>query len=282
MAGHKTKIIVNADDYAISPEISRSILDLVEKKRISATSAMSVSPHWKNWGGAVFDYADDVDVGLHFSLTEFDPLSNPGSIHGASASRTFGHVMMRSMLGLIRPQDVRSEFLRQWDAFVQINGRAPSHVDGHQHVHQLPGVRQPLVSAIMEVGGKYPPYIRTCHEDLTTILRRGVCTTRAALFSVSGMQLERLAQRSRIPVNSGFSGIYNFRPGQNYLELMKRFLDRSLTNTILMCHPGQSDSTYLNDPIASARNSEYEYFVSPAYLEILNKKNIRLGRFSQH
>ncbi len=277
----KIKVILNADDYALSPAISRSILDLIEGQRLSATSVMTASPFWRDWGRAISGYAGVVDVGLHFSLTEFEPLSGYKTIGGSTASRSFGGVVLRAGLGMISRQEIRSELFRQWDAFVDSVGRPPSHIDGHQHIHQLPGIREPLISAIKEIGGNVPPYIRTCSEDIATILLRRVCRARAILLSAAGRKLGSLATDNGLAINTGFSGIYNFGSEYDYCSLMSNFLTRPKLNTILLCHPGHPDAQYALDPIANARMSEYGFLSSARFLEMLDEKMVRLGRFAE-
>jgi chitin disaccharide deacetylase len=277
----KVKVILNADDYALSPAISRCILDLIEGQRLSATSVMTASPYWADWGKAIAAYAGAIDVGLHFSLTELAPLSGHNSIAGGAESRSFGNVAIRAGLNLISAHDIRSELFCQWDAFVRIVGRPPSHVDGHQHIHQLPGVCGPLISAIKEISENELPYIRTCSEDFAAIVKRRVCSTRAAILSAVGGRLRTLATDNGLAINNGFTGIYNFSLERDYRQLMPKFLVQAKSNTILLCHPGLPDTQYRQDPIANARMAEYRFFSSPEFLDLLGEEDIRLGRFSE-
>jgi len=41
------KLILCADDYAQSAGIDEAIIQLIEKKRLSAASCMTLSPRWK-------------------------------------------------------------------------------------------------------------------------------------------------------------------------------------------------------------------------------------------
>jgi chitin disaccharide deacetylase len=273
--GSTTQIIINADDYGISPGTSRSILNLLETEKIHATSVMTASPHWKNWGTAISDHFDTADIGLHFTLTEFTTLAE----NRVFGNGNFASLLARSYSGRISHNDVTSEFFRQWDNFVRVVGRPPSHIDSHQHIHQLPGVLGPLLSAIKEVGGSSPPYVRTCNEKADTIWKRGVSSSRAGLFALAGHRLEKLARKNGLRVNNGFSGIYDFETTRDYGKLMSCFLKLVSANTILLCHPGQDDADYPHDPIASARKAEYKFFLSPQFSQMLNEHKVRSGRF---
>ncbi len=64
--------------------------------------------------------------------------------------------------GGIRPDDLKAEIAAQAKRFVQLTGHAPEYIDGHQHVHVLPGIPSILVSAVLEActGQLPPPLVR--------------------------------------------------------------------------------------------------------------------------
>src|SRR5690606_28678950 len=66
----RTKLVVCADDYALTPGVSRAIRELIAARRISATSVMTVCPYWTEEGPALAAVADEADVGLHLTLTD--------------------------------------------------------------------------------------------------------------------------------------------------------------------------------------------------------------------
>jgi len=64
-----SSVIICADDFAISPEVSEGIALLAEQSCISATSVMSLSPHWPAVSTFLPKVKNKIDVGLHFDLT---------------------------------------------------------------------------------------------------------------------------------------------------------------------------------------------------------------------
>ena len=62
--------------------------------------------------------------------------------------------------GRIDTLRLRAEIEAQLDRFEDGVGHGPAHVDGHQHVHQLPGVREVLLSVL---AGRYDvlPWVRS-------------------------------------------------------------------------------------------------------------------------
>src|SRR5690606_1155075 len=95
-----------------------------------------------------------LDVGVHVNLTEnlghaaqAPVMSLPTLIARAYAERVDGAWLERHLA-------------RQFDAFEDIMGRAPDYVDGHQHVHQLPGVLPRLLTLVQHRYGARTPWLR--------------------------------------------------------------------------------------------------------------------------
>jgi chitin disaccharide deacetylase len=77
------KITLCADDYGQNQSISQAIIALFEKNRLSATSCLTSSLFWPEHAKWLQPFANQVDIGLHFNLTEGKPLSHDMlSAHG--------------------------------------------------------------------------------------------------------------------------------------------------------------------------------------------------------
>src|SRR5690606_36013742 len=88
-------------------------------------------------------------LGLHFNLTEGHA--------GAVPAQGLGQVLRAAYLRRLPAAQLRSAWRAQLDAFEQALGTPPDFIDGHQHVHQLPGVRQALLA---ELHARYAPHER--------------------------------------------------------------------------------------------------------------------------
>ena len=143
------RLILCADDYAQSHAISAGILQLISARRLSATSVFSQSPLWPVLARELAHA--DVDVGLHFNLTE--PF--------VAGSRGLNYWLINSQLRALQRQQLKQRILEQIDAFSHALGRLPDYIDGHQHVHALPVVRLALTDAIAARWTDTPrPYVR--------------------------------------------------------------------------------------------------------------------------
>ena len=74
------RLIVNADDYAFTPGISRGIRELLSTRRISATSVMAASQYWPQEAAALKAVAGDADIGLHLTLTGVEAVGRIGVV----------------------------------------------------------------------------------------------------------------------------------------------------------------------------------------------------------
>ena len=85
---------------------------------------------------------------------------------------------------------MRDELRRQWDAFIESRGRPPDFLDGHQHIHLLPGVRQ-VVLRLAECALAERPYLRLCWDPPRQVLLRGIAVGKALFLSLLSVSLRR-------------------------------------------------------------------------------------------
>lgn len=167
----KRKLIINADDFGLSPSVNRAILDCFRMGNVTSATLMANMPGTED-AAALAKENPGLSVGLHFSLTEGRPLSScptlvarDGSFHDRTG------LFLRSFFRRIDPDDVRREFTAQMEK-VRALGIVITHVDSHQHVHMDPGILgciSPLVAAKnVPLRLVYPPV------DLSLLLTRPI------------------------------------------------------------------------------------------------------------
>jgi predicted glycoside hydrolase/deacetylase ChbG (UPF0249 family) len=221
-------------------------------------------------------FAEAADIGLHFTLTELPTLGVPA---WNKARRPFTYVEVQAMAwtGRINIDVVLDELRLQWQRFCDVLGRAPSHLDSHQHVHQLPGVRRAVLAFLDSLPASERPYVRTSVERRRTILERNVNPVRALVFARAAARLARDLHERGVATNDGFSGVYNFAAA-DYRRLFRRFLKGVRERTIVICHPAVSEAP--GDPIAAARMREYAYFAGEQMPADLVDAGVRINRFA--
>ena len=237
-------LCVCVDDFGLHEGVNEAVAVLAGEGRITAVSCMTQGPAWASgarlWQGAL---REQVDLGLHLNLTE--PFA-ASSIHAP-----LPRLIAQMYLGQCNPQRLRHEISSQIDAFELAIGGPPDFVDGHQHVHQLPHVRQALIT---ELQARYPhhrPWLRNTRGPRPGSLKQRL------IAALGSRALSRLAQAHGYPQNAHLLGVYDFQGcATRYASLLNRWLDLASSSDVLMCHPATQASE--TDPIAEARMGEFQ------------------------
>jgi len=251
-------IILCADDFGQNHEINEGILALVKKERLSGVSCMTTGPLWQEGGEALKHYlasspSKNIGVGLHFNLTFGTLFSRP--------SASLPSWILRTHLRHIPKEEIKRECITQLQAFQNIMGHPPHFIDGHEHIHQLPGIGEILFSLYEEKQIPNTTYVRHCFTE-----KGPFALKRWILNGVGARQFHEKVQQRKIPHNTSFAGIYDFSPSRNYQQLFQRFCEDSASSGLIMCHPAllSQDET---DPIRNARYNEYLYLDSDSFLK---------------
>ena len=268
-------LILNADDFAFNAAVSRGIVTLAQQGRLTATSAMTLSPRWAADAPALAEVRNHIDVGLHLDWT------SPFAIQ-AGHGRGLKRAMLTAVLGGYSQNKARDVIERQLDAFEQIWQAPPSHIDGHQHVHQFKGIRDALVEVMARRYGSMSsleqPYLRISKGAF------GWLNVKAnVIAALNSNAIKNIAVEAGITPARGLFGIYNFKGSEaDFGKRMAQWLTSAHERTIIMCHPAQGGleawDTVLgaNDSIASARQREFNYLSSDAFAQALLQANVSL------
>jgi len=238
------RIALCADDFGSGPAVDAAILALARAGRLGGVSCQVDAPGFAADAAALAALSDAVDLGLHLDLA-------PG--RGGLLP-----LLVRTHARALSRRAVGARIARQLDRFEAAFGRAPDFVDGHQHVHALPVVRDALLDAL---AARYPapgPLVRN------TVAARGRGAKTAALALLGGTGLRRALRARGVPHNPDFAGVYSFGRG-SYRTLFRGWLADAADGTLLMCHPGLAPGDP-GDPIAAARAAEYAYLSSADFL----------------
>lgn len=255
-----------ADDYAMGPAIDRGMLALAQQQRVGALSCLSSSPRWPAAAGALRDLPSSTALGLHFNLTEGEP-SSVALRRRWPRFPSLGRLLAMAAAGQLPQAEISEEWQTQLDRFIAARGRAPQFIDGHQHVHALPGVRDALLRTARSLG---LPMRDTGH-----ILGPGHALKRFVIESCGGRALRRAMIRQGIAHASALLGVYDFDPAADYRALMRGWLARLPDAALLFCHPaiGGPDE---GDSIGVARHREAAYLGGSAFADDLEEFGVIL------
>ena len=265
-------LVLCADDYALHAGVSEAVLDLARAGRLSATSAMVLSPRWADDAPALRELRGRIDVGLHLDWTsDFARAAGHGTSLTTQMRRALWHAVWPATA--VQRAAVRGVIERQLDAFERHWQAAPDHVDGHQHVQQFPVIREALVDTLIR---RYPaahrPWLRVSQVP------SGAWDIKAKIINAMGAQaLLSLAQAQGLAHSQHLTGVYDFSGDVSaYRHRLQQWLTHLPTGAVLMCHPGTDSDP--GAPYAQARPQEQQVLREAALQDRLSRQQIRIVR----
>lgn len=265
-----TPLIISADDYAQSAAIDRGILSLVEQSRISAFSCLVLSPRWPDAASRITPaLRSQADVGLHLDFTQYEQ----------AARSPLSWLIAKSLARALPRKAIRAAIITQLNHFEDALGNAPDYIDGHQHVHQLPQIRDELVDVMVQRYRHRLPWLRIARPPASDGFKGWV------IGSLGSSALSRLARRHGIRHNRHLFGVYDFQGSASaYGERLAGWLAAAAVQKstgVLMCHPAEeADSAVdsLQDPIYRARLNEHRILSNDALPGLMEKYRLCAAR----
>ncbi|QCT88982.1 chitin disaccharide deacetylase [Escherichia sp. E4742] len=245
-------LIVNADDFGLSPAINYGIIDAHRCGVVTSTTAMMTADAIEH---AVKVSADlpSLAVGLHFVLSYGNPLTVMSSLQRDGKLGKWIWDVARD--GLLAQQEVENELEAQYQRFVALFCRKPTHIDSHHHVHFIPQV-WPIVSRFAQQKGlpvRFDPEAAAPHD----IGRENIISTEgftAHFYADNVLQAE-------------------------FLRMLDESAERGEKAFELMCHPGFVDSIVQQSAYCFERLTEHEVLTSEALRWEIAERGYRLGAF---
>jgi len=275
-----TLITLIADDYAITAGVSRGILRLLEHERISGTGAMTNRPHWKGWSHALRGFQGHADLGVHLNLTLGAPLTRMPLFAAAGRFPQVGEITKAALALRLPVDEIAAEIDAQLDAFEQAMDVRPDFIDGHQHVHGLPGIRKALFQVL---GRRYAkgsrPWLRDPSDSLARIVKRGRNMHKALAVGGLTSGFAGAARKAGFLTNDGFAGFSAFDPRSDYGVDFASYLAAPGNRHLVMCHPGEADDELGRvDPVVATRPQELAFLLADLSADILQKAGCELSR----
>ncbi len=232
------RLIFNADDLGINSARSHGIFAAFEQGIVRSATLIPNGSH--SDVAAKWARERELPTGLHLVLTEGYPISDAKDISTLLAGN--GEFLDRDAHrrawaeGLIDPLHVEREIRAQMEWFLDHHG-APTHVDGHHHVHIHAGV-VPLLIPVLERYGV--SFVRIPSE--TPLPPHGYDVPEEDLRRVAIINAEADAARTHFKA-AGIGSTDHFRGLTLAGRVSKRNLRHILSrlpegSTELMTHPG--------------------------------------------
>lgn len=142
------RLIVNADDFGLTPGINRAIAELHRTGVLTSATLMATGPAFAD-AVAIAHANPTLGVGCHLVFVDGIPISHPldiPSLLGADG-KTFRPSLVdfaqAALRNTIRPQDLATETQAQIQK-LQRAGIDVTHIDTHKHTHLFPAITRTI------------------------------------------------------------------------------------------------------------------------------------------
>jgi chitin disaccharide deacetylase len=154
-------LILNADDFGLTPGINRAIGELHAAGVLTSTTLMAAGPAFDDAVAIAHAYPT-LGLGCHIVLTDGVPVSPPESIPTllgpqlpGQAGKSFRPSLLDFLQALLRghisEDEVAIEALAQIQK-LQRAGIVVTHIDSHKHTHLFPAIARPLLHVAERTG----------------------------------------------------------------------------------------------------------------------------------
>jgi predicted glycoside hydrolase/deacetylase ChbG (UPF0249 family) len=281
-------LLVNADDLGWTEGVNRGIVEAFHNGIVTSTSLLANGAAFDSGVGAAKS-AQGLGVGVHLNLSDGAPVAERETVtsllndEGVFAGGPESLLMKRARRGLLL-----SEVEREWDAQIQKvrdAGLEPTHLDGHKHVHMLPGffeialrlAKRHDIGAIrvaLEASSLRAALSSGAKQRTGVVMKQGV---QARGLKLLARDAREQAERAGIATADYFCGIA--QTGELTLEGVTQFL-KSLPDgtTELMCHPGYADAALQKTAtrLQDSRQTELEILTDTGIRNLVASQGIRL------
>jgi len=281
-------LIVNADDLGWTDGINRGIVEAFHHGIVTSTSLLANGAAFAG-GVAAARSAPGLGVGVHLNLSDGPPIAERETVttllnmNGELAGGPESLLLRRARRGLLL-----DEVENEWDAQIQKvrdAGIAPTHVDGHKHVHMLPGLfeialrlaKRHGIGAIrvsLEASSLRAALSSGSRRHAGVVMKQGV---QARGLKLLARDAREQAEHAGISTADYFCGIA--QTGELTREGVERFV-KSLPEgtTELMCHPGYADEALQKTPtrLQDSRQTELHILTDSGIRNLVASLGIRL------
>jgi chitin disaccharide deacetylase len=247
-------LIVNADDYGLTAGVSQGIREAHQRGIVTSTTVMIGMDHAAEAVEQALKQTPDLALGLHVVVAgkalkpvlppdQIPTLLRPGGLF-------YDHPAWGEQAPSFNPDEMMREVQAQFDRFVALANRLPTHLDSHYHANYF---HPTAAAAIRSLALKHNLPIR--HD-------RGVGSS-----IMEG-----------IPHPVAFYELDHNQPVEALLGFLQTLPDGEVVE--LCCHPGYSNDTLIElDNWTTVREIDLAYVTDPRVQAFIASEQITLCNF---
>ncbi len=279
------KLIINADDAGIDISRNKGIFRALKDGVVSSISAVVSRAGWEDLKRQLKEVPFE-GVGIHFNLTAGRPLVDGLQTITTPDGNFHDKFMLLSLAlgGKIDLQEVKRELGAQLEVFLEL-GLYPSHYDGHNHIHLLPGVREVITEIVPSHAWVRLPFER--HASIQPAKKE---ESPRQLYDEKGRLitfLNSLSMEAKGLWGDSFRYVDDFagtqltpNPTLEGFKEMVSLLQGKICE--IVCHPGDyPDETAVRFSCLPARIVETEILTSLQLRHFLEEQSFQIANFNQ-
>jgi hopanoid biosynthesis associated protein HpnK len=286
------QLIVNADDFGLTEAVSRGILDAHKEGIVTSTTLMA--------NGGAFDAAVSMSrqaprlgIGVHLNLTAGEPASPALSIpslvdRSGRLHLSPGRLLRALVTRQVNLAEVESELRRQITKVLS-TGILLTHLDGHKHVHVLPGISDVVIRLAQEFSIRSIRCPWELAPNLQTLPWSGNSRTAVVKQYLVGRLVSGFARgfkeklaKAELLFPTHFYGLSQtgFLHAKGIQEIVERLSDGV---SGLMCHPGYLDTDLVRagTRLLTQRDVEMRAVTAPLVRKLVADRGIQLISYRQ-
>jgi hopanoid biosynthesis associated protein HpnK len=241
-----SRLIVNADDFGLTPGVNRAIVELHHAGVLTSATLMAKAGATSE-AIAMASATPTLGVGCHVVLVDGDPVLPPADIPSLIDQQTgrflvgLGAFLTRLFTGCIRLAEIEAEAAAQIGR-LQASGLRLTHIDSHKHTHMFPPVLRPVLRAaraagIRAVRNPFEPEWAVRATPRASWLRAG----EVFLLRRFGPAFRRMIAREKFATTDGTIAVVG--TGTLDSRAVRSLLDELPEGTWeLVTHPGYNDA----------------------------------------
>ncbi|MEQ8222203.1 MAG: carbohydrate deacetylase [Candidatus Eremiobacterota bacterium] len=240
-------LIVNADDYNLTEDVSRGIIEASRNGIVTSTTVMVNIPGFDKTLDLLSN--SSLSAGIHFNLTFGEPVCNdvPALVNKEGRFNRRFEIEPEHISQVVR------EIEAQYNRFLA-SGIKPSHFDSHHHVHTKPELKKIFFDFAREKN--LPMRSRAgAHKDETSALN------------------------IKTP-DYFYENFYGDQATVSTMEYILKNLKDGMSE--IMCHPGyNTDSLEAISSYACNREKELSVLTDAEILKLVDELHIKLINYEQ-